>query len=55
MRKVLLVREIYSEGFKNLGNALVQNAFKAFSFVCFALFTVVVYAFVYRMATGFAL
>jgi len=54
MRKILLVREIYSEGFKNLGNTMVQNSFRAMSFICFALFTVVVYAFIYRMATGFA-
>ncbi|MEH6679573.1 MAG: DUF6747 family protein [Sediminicola sp.] len=54
MNRLLLVKEIYSEGFKNLGHLLVTNYFKAFSWFCFGLFAVVIYAFIFRLITGFA-
>ncbi|MEL7271481.1 MAG: DUF6747 family protein [Bacteroidota bacterium] len=54
MKNLLLVREIYMEGFRNLGNLIVQKYFKIFSWFCFAMFFVVLYAFVYRISTGFA-
>ena len=54
MGKLLLVKEIYLEAFRNLGHIIVTKYFKAFSWFCFALIGVVMYAFVFRLATGFA-
>ncbi len=54
MRKLLLVKEIYLEGFRNLGNLIIKQYFKAFSWFCFALLFVVMYAFLFRLSTGFA-
>lgn len=54
MKALLLVKEIYSEGFRNLGNILVKNCLKAFCWFSLALFAVVVYAFIFRISTGFA-
>jgi len=54
MKNVLLIKEIYLEGFKNLGNKLVKSYFKAFSWFCFASFLIVLYAFIFRVVTGFA-
>ena len=53
MRTVLLLREIYREGFRNLGHYLVKHYFKLFAWFSFIMFTVVLYAFVYRIFTGF--
>lgn len=54
MKTTLLIKEIYLEGFKNLGNYIVRNYFKAFAWFSFFLFIVALYAFIYRVATGFA-
>lgn len=54
MNKLLLIKEIYVDGFRNLGHFIIEKSFKIFSWFCFALFLVVLYAFVYRLATGFA-
>lgn len=54
MKRLLLVKEIYLEGFRNLGHILVENYFKLFAWFSFVMFFVVLYAFVYRLATGFA-
>ena len=54
MKRFLLVKEIYLEAFRNLGSIILQNYFKLFSWFCFILFFVVLYAFVFRVATGFA-
>ena len=54
MRTILLVKEIYFEGFRNLGNLIIKNYFKAFAWFSFTLFFIVLYAFVYRLSTGFA-
>jgi hypothetical protein len=53
MKTTLLLKEIYFEAFRNLGNYLVKNSLKVFSWFCFALFFIALYALVYRMATGF--
>lgn len=53
MKTTLLIKEIYLEAFKNLGNLLVRNYFKIFAWFSFAMFFVVLYAFVFRLATGF--
>ncbi|WP_445383266.1 DUF6747 family protein [Robiginitalea sp. IMCC43444] len=53
MKTTLLLKEIYFEAFRNLGNYLVKNSLKVFSWFCFVLFFIALYALVYRMATGF--
>ncbi len=53
MKTVLLLKNIYQEAFVNLGHFITKNFFKAFAWFSFALFCVVVYAFVFRVATGF--
>ncbi len=54
MKTTLLIREIYLEGFRNLGSLVVRNYFKVFAWFSFVLFFVVLYAFIYRVSTGFA-
>jgi hypothetical protein len=54
MKTTLLIKEIYLEGFKNLGSIFVKNYFKLFAWFSFILFFVVLYAFIYRVYTGFA-
>ncbi|MEB8328243.1 hypothetical protein OO009_02650 [Flavobacteriaceae bacterium KMM 6897] len=53
MTKLLLIKEIYLEGFRNLGHLIIKNYLKVFSWICFALILVAMYALVYRMSTGF--
>lgn len=50
---LLLIKEIYLNGFRNLGHFLVKRYFKIFAWFSFAMFLVVLYAFTYRLATGF--
>lgn len=54
MRKLLLFKEIYAEAFRDWTYRLLKKYFKAYSWFCFALLIVVIYAFVYRVSTGFA-
>ncbi len=54
MKTVLLIKEIYAEGFKNLGSYLTKKYFKFFVWFSFIMFAIVLYAFIYRVATGFA-
>jgi len=54
MKTALLIKEIYIEGFKNLGNLITKRYFKFFAWLTFIMFIVVVYAFIYRITTGFA-
>ncbi|MEC3963955.1 DUF6747 family protein [Flagellimonas halotolerans] len=54
MKKLLLVKEIYIEGFRNLGHFLIEKYFKIFAWFSFILFFIVLYAFIYRLSTGFA-
>jgi len=53
MNTLLLLKEIYINAFRNLGNFLVKRYFKFFAWFSFAMFMVVLYAFVYRVYTGF--
>ncbi|MFS4466703.1 DUF6747 family protein [Maribacter sp. 2210JD10-5] len=55
MKTVLLLKEIYSDGFRNIGNYVVRNYFKAFAWFTLAMFSVVLYAFAYRLFTGFVI
>ena len=54
MKKILLVKEIYYEAFKNWGNMLLKKYFKVFSWFCFFLLALAAYALIFRMSTGFA-
>ena len=53
MKTVVLIKEIYVQGFRNLGSYLVKNYFKAFTWFTVAMFVMVLYAFLYRLLTGF--
>ena len=54
MDSILLIKKIYLEGFKNLGHSVIKNFFKGYAWACFILSAIVVYAFIYRLSTGFA-
>jgi len=54
MKTALLIKEIYLEGFRNLGNIIVQKYFKAFAWFSFIMYVMVIYAFIFRVFTGFA-
>jgi hypothetical protein len=54
MKTMVLIREIYLEGFRNLGHFLLKNYLKAFAWFSFALFLITLYAFVFRVSTGYA-
>lgn len=53
MNKFLLLKDIYLEAFRNLGHILITRSFKVFSVFCFVLLAIVIYAFLYRLSTGF--
>ncbi|MEN8788817.1 MAG: DUF6747 family protein [Flavobacteriaceae bacterium] len=54
MKTILLIKEIYLEGFRNLGHYIIRNYFKAFAWFSFGLFLITLYAFIFRIATGYA-
>lgn len=54
MSTLHLIKEIYIEGFRNLGNLVVKNYFKVFAWFSFVMYAVGVYAFMFRVSTGFA-
>ncbi|WP_297797869.1 DUF6747 family protein [uncultured Eudoraea sp.] len=54
MKTISLLKEIYLEGFRNIGTLIVRNYFKLFAWFCFAMFLVALYAFIFRVTTGFA-
>ena len=53
MEKLLLVKEIYVEAFRDWTYLLLKNTFKVYSWVCFALLAIAAYALIFRVATGF--
>ncbi len=54
MKTILLFKQIYSEAFKNIGHYLIRNYFRVFAWFSFAMLIVVLYAFAFRVYTGFA-
>jgi len=54
MKNLLLIKEIYSEGFKDLGYWIAKYYFKILFWATCLLFAVVLYAFLYRLSTGWA-
>jgi len=53
MRTTLLIKEIYLEGFRNLGSFFIKNYMKIFSWFSFTLIFIGLYALLFRMFTGF--
>lgn len=53
MKTVLLLKNIYLDGFRNIGNYIVRNYFKMFTWFTVAMLAIVSYAFVFRLITGF--
>jgi hypothetical protein len=53
MKTTLLIKEIYEEAFRDLGHYIVKNYLKLFAWFSFAMFSVALYAFIFRLATGF--
>jgi hypothetical protein len=53
MRRFLLLQEIYVEAFKDWTYKILRRYFKAFSAFCLLMLVVVIYAFIYRVSTGF--
>ena len=54
MKTLILIKEIYHDGFRNLGSHLLKNSLKAFAWFGFSMYALVVFAFVFRLSTGFA-
>ncbi len=54
MGTLLLFKELYLNAFKGLGNTITANIFKIMSWFCFLCIGIIIYAFIYRLATGFA-
>ncbi|EAR02299.1 DUF6747 family protein [Maribacter sp. HTCC2170] len=54
MKTILLLKEIYLEGFRNIQNYVVKHYFRAFAWFTLAMFVIVLYAFLFRLSTGFA-
>ena len=54
MKTIYLLRAIYLEAFRSLGNYLVRHSFKVFAWFCFVLILIALYAFLFRISTGFA-
>lgn len=54
MQKILHIKEIYLEAFRNWSNIMLQKYFKVFFVFCMIMMAVATYAFIYRLATGFA-
>ncbi len=53
MKTILLIKEIYLESFKNIQNYVVKHSFKAFAWFTLAMLVIVLYAFLFRLFTGF--
>lgn len=54
METLLLFKEIYLEAFRDLGNYLLKNYLKVFSWFSFTLLFLAGYALIFRISTGFA-
>ena len=53
MKKILLIKEIYLEAFRNIGNLILRKYFEFFAWFSFVLFLIALYAFIFRLSTGF--
>ena len=53
MNTLLQLREIYLNAFRQFSNYLVRNLLKILTWFAFAMFLIVLYAFIFRLQTGF--
>ena len=53
MDNLKIIKEIYMEAFKQLENFVLKTYMKFFAWFSFIMFGVVLYAFIYRVITGF--
>ena len=53
MNTLLQLKEFYVNAFRQISNYFVRNFLKVFSWFAFAMFLIVLYAFVFRLHTGF--
>ena len=53
MRIFLLFKELYVDAFKGIGGNPAVAILKSMSWLCFICISIVLYAFVYRIATGY--
>ena len=54
MKTISLIKNIYLDAFKNLGNFIVEKYVKLLAWFSIAMFAVVLYAFLFRVFTGYA-
>ncbi len=54
MKSILLLKELYLQAFKTINHFFIKSFFKIFAWICFISFVIVLYAFIFRVATGFA-
>jgi len=53
MKKFILVKEIYIEAFRDWTKEFLIKYFKTFTWLCLFLWAITVYAFVFRLSTGY--
>ena len=53
MKTIVLAKSIYNDFFNGVNNKYLNLVFKGFTWFCFSMIGVILYAFVYRVATGF--
>ena len=54
MKTITLFWDLYEAAFKAIGNFMLRHAYKLLFWFCFISYLIVLYAFLYRVATGFA-
>ena len=54
MNTLLLIRTLYQDAFHSIRSFLVRHVYKLLFWFCFGCYLIVLYAFIYRVATGFA-
>ncbi|MEE9361899.1 MAG: DUF6747 family protein [Cellulophaga sp.] len=54
MKKIILATDAYYGNFKTFGNVFFQRHPKTITWLCFSLFLVVIYAFIFNAIVGFA-
>ena len=53
MNRIVLFKDLYTQAFNNLGNTMVTYALKALTWLAVGCIGVVLYAIIYRLATGY--
>lgn len=54
MKNVLLIKELYSDAFRNIGSQFTKSYLKSLSWLFVASYLIVLFAFIFRVSTGFA-